>query len=1049
MRPLVFAILSAALLAQPSAAQTIRGSIGGAVTDASHKPVAGAAITLTEAATAKKRTAVSDARGEFLVPSLPPGGYAIEVEMGGYRKHSQSLTLELDQELHVDVPLLPGNRTETVEVTAVRTLVRTDSAAMGTLVENRNVVGLPLDGRNFYQLALLVPGAVPAAQGSAGAVLGDIALNINGGREDSNNFLLDGIYNGDPKLNTFGITPSVDAVQEFEVLTSVYDAAFGRNAGGQVNVVLKSGSNAAHGTLYEFFRNGALDGRNFFAPSDVAKPQYQRNQFGASVGGPIRKNRTFFFADYEGTRARQGITQVTNVPTAAERAGDFSASGTFAINPFTGQPFPGNQIPAAYLDPVGKALAGLFPLPNRAVPDENYVSSPVERDRNDQFDLRVDHSLTPSSELTFRYSFADRNLYDPFSGAGFALVPGYGTTVPRRAQNAMLGETHVFSPNLINELRAGYNRVSAGSYQQNIDQDLNHQVGLPDLSTNTRDFGLSLINVTGFSPLGDDYNNPQHSASNILELTDQVTYNHGRHLFKFGADLRELRQNAYRDEEARGFIDFLGLITGNPLEELLLGLPTVSAGATLDNPEHLRTYSTYFFGQDTFRMRPNLTFSLGVRYEYNSPPVDALNRANLFDQATGSIVQVGTNGVPRSGYEPDRNNWAPRLGVAWTPGNRGTVLRAGYGISYDQGALATGEGLYFNPPYFNFNVYYPLPTALLSLENPFPQNYPLASPPSALAYQRNFRTPYLQQWNVGIQQQLGKSRVLEVAYVGSKGTDLLTARDINQAQPNPQPVNPRPNPAFGDIDYLESAANSVYHSLQARFQQRLTAGLSALASYTWSKSIDDASDFFSSAGDANFPQDSYNLRAERGLSNFDVRSRLSISYVYDLPTHHFDQTWLRTALGGWQTFGILTFQTGQPFTVALLPDFDNSNTGTSILGFGGANDRPNVVGNPHISNPSTDMWFNTAAFAIPPFGSFGNAGRNVLEGPGLQAVNLSLVKNTRIREGMSLQFRAEAFNFLNHPNFNLPDNFIGSPTFGRILSAQDPRHIQFGLKLLF
>jgi hypothetical protein len=337
-------------------------------------------------------------------------------------------------------------------------------------------------------------------------------------------------------------------------------------------------------------------------------------------------------------------------------------------------------------------------LPNRAVPGENYVSSPVERDRNDQFDVRVDHSIAPSSELSFRYSFADRNLYDPFSGAGFALVPGYGTTIPRRAQNVMLGETHVFSPNFINELRAGYNRVSAGSYQQNIGRNLNAQVGLPDLSGNPRDFGLSIISVTGLSPLGDDYNNPQHSASNILELTDQATYNHGRHLVKFGADLRELRQNAYRDEQARGFIDFLGLITGNPLEELLLGLPTVSAGATLDNPEHLRTYSTYFFGQDTFRVRPNLTLSLGVRYEYNAPPVDAQNRANIFDLATASLVQVGTGGVPRSGYNPDRNNWAPRLGVAWSPGNRGLVFRAGYGISYDQGALATGEGLYFNPP---------------------------------------------------------------------------------------------------------------------------------------------------------------------------------------------------------------------------------------------------------------------------------------------------------------------------------------------------------------
>jgi len=1049
MRPLYLPISLLALLLSTASAQTIRGSIGGTVTDASHNLVSGATVSLTEAATGKKHTTGADAHGDFLVATLAPGHYRLEVARTGYRDYVQELTLALDQELRVDVSLLAGNRTDTVEVTAAPAMVKTDSAAMGTLIENRNVTGLPLDGRNFYNLALLVPGAVPAAQGSAGAVLGDIALNINGGREDANNFLLDGIYNGDPKLNSFGITPTVDAVQEFEVLTSVFDSTFGRNSGGQVNVVLKSGSNTLHGDAYEFFRNGALDARNFFAPSDAAKPQYQRNQFGATLGGPIRKNRTFFFADYEGTRIRDGITQVSNVPTLAERTGNFANSGLTAINPFTQQPFAGNQIPSSLQDPTGAAVAALYPLPNRNVPEQNFVSSPVERERNDQFDVRIDHSLAPSSDLSFRYSFADLNLYDPFSGSGFALVPGYGTTVPRRAQNVMLGETHALSANIINELRAGYNRVSAGTYQQNIGHDVNSQLGIPNLSNNPRDFGLTLINVTGYSPLGDDYNNPQHSSSNILELTDQVTYNHGRHLFRFGVDLRNLRQNAYRDEEARGFIDFLGLITGNPLEELLLGLPTVSAGATLDNPEHLRTYSTYYFGQDTFRVRPDLTLSLGVRYEYNAPPVDAQNRANIFDPATGGLVQVGTNGIPRSGYQPNRDNWAPRLGVAWSPGNRSRVFRAGYGIYYDQGALATGEGLYFNPPYFNFNVYETLPTAPLILNNPFPQNYPFPYPPSALSYQRNFHNPYVQQWNFGIQQQIGKSRVAEIAYVGSKGTDLLTARDINQAQPSPRQPNLRPNPLFADIDQLESVANSVYHSLQARFQQRLTTGLSVLASYTWSKSIDDASDFFSSAGDANFPQDSYNLRAERGLSNFDVRSRLSLSYSYNLPTHRFDQAWINTLLGGWQTFGILTFQTGQPFTVALLPDLDNSNTGTSILGFGGANDRPNVVGNPHVSDPNPNQWFNTAAFAIPPFGSFGNAGRNILQGPGFQSVNLSLVKNTRIREGMSLQFRAESFNLVNHPNLNLPDNFIGSPTFGQILSAQDPRHIQLGLKLLF
>lgn len=1016
--------------------------------DASRKPLAGAHVALTGDATNKKRSAVTDALGEFLITSVPPGAYHLEADHAGYRSTVQPLTLEVDQELRVELPLLAGNRTEAIVVTASRSMVRTDSAALGTVIENRKVTGLPLDGRNFYELALLAPGVAPAAPGSAGSVRGDLALNINGAREDSNNFLLDGIYNGDPKLNTFGVTPPVDAIQEFEVLTSSYDASFGRNAGGQVNVVLKSGTNALHGTAYEFFRNGALDARNFFAQGGEAKPQYQRNQFGASLGGPIRKDRTFIFADYEGRRIREGVTRVTNVPTLAERTGDFSADSQPVINPFTQQPFPGNKIPAAYLNPVGLAIAALYPAPNRGVPSQNFVSSPTQRDRDDHFDVRLDHSLARSSELSFRYSFADRGLFEPFTGSGFPAVPGYGDNVPRRAQNAMLSETHVFSPEVINEFRAGFNRVSAGVFQQNIGHSLNSAVGLPDLSTNPRDLGLSLISVTGYSSLGDEYNNPQHSASNVLQLVDQVSYNRGRHLFKFGVDIRDLRQNAYRDEQARGFVDFLGLITGNSLSELLMGLATDSGGAHLDNPQHLRTHSDYFFAEDTFRVRPDLTLSLGLRYEYNAPPVDAENRANVYDLATRSLVRVGTNGIPRGAYEPDRNNWAPRIGLAWSPGNGRRVFRAGYGLYYDLGALATGEGLYFNPPYFDFKLYFPLQGLPLLVNNPFPQQFPVPIPSSALAFQRNFRTPYVQQWNFSIQQQLGTSRVVEIAYVGAKGTKLLAARDINQPHASPQMPNLRPNPQFADINYLESSADSTYHSLQARFQQRLTAGLSALASYTWSKSLDDASNFFSTAGDPNFPQDSYNVRAERGRSDFDLRHRLSLSYLYDLPSRHFDQAWVNTMLRGWQTFGILTFQTGRPFTVALLPDFDNSNTGRSILGFG-ANDRPNVIGDPNLSKRSPDLWFNTNAFSVPPFGSFGNSGRNILEGPSYQTISFSLVKNTKIREQATLQFRAEAFNLLNRPNFDLPDIFVGSPTFGHILSAQDPRHIQFGLKLLF
>jgi hypothetical protein len=414
----------------------------------------------------------------------------------------------------------------------------------------------------------------------------------------------------------------------------------------------------------------------------------------------------------------------------------------------------------------------------------------------------------------------------------------------------------------------------------------------------------------------------------------------------------------------------------------------------------------------------------------------------VYDPATGSLIRAGGNGLPRGGYAPDRNNWAPRAGLAWRPRRKGTVLRAGYGVYYDQSSLATGEGLYFNAPYYVANLYYSFAQFPLSLSDPFPKNYPLTLPSTALAFQRDLRTAYAQQWNFNVQHEIGRDQVIEVAYAGSKGTKLVGARDLNQPLPGARQPNPRPVPQFDDINIVESRANSNYQSLQARWQRNLHHGLAALASYTWSKSIDDASSFFTSAGDPNYPQDSRHANAERGLSSFDVRRRLSLSYSYDLP---FGKGRLR---GGWQTFGIWTFQTGRPFTVALLPDLDNSNTGRSTLGFG-ANDRPNVLRNPALRQRGPDRWFDTTAFALPPFGSFGNAGRNILTGPGYQNINVSLLKNTTLAERATLQFRAEGFNLLNHTNFDLPDIFFGSPAFGKIQSAGSPRRIQFGVKLLF
>ncbi|HEU0123160.1 MAG TPA: TonB-dependent receptor [Bryobacteraceae bacterium] len=1022
-------------------AQTFRGALGVTVRDGSRAVVRQAQVVITDRFAGRQWTAQTDNAGIFMFPSLPPGDYRLVIDSPGFRRHAQSVTLTVGQEQQTEILLQPGDRTETVEVLASSEPLQPESAALGITIENKPITALPLDGRNFVELALLSPGAGLPAQGSAGTARGEFTFQSNGGREDANAFLLDGVNNSDPKLNGVGVTPSVDAIREFEVLTGNYDASFARNSGGQVNVVVKSGSNALHGTLYEFFRNQAMDARNFFAPAGP-DPRYQRNQFGGAIGGPIVKNRTFFFLDYEGRRSREGITRTTRVPTPLERNGDFSRSDprTPPIDIFTQTPFPGGVIPSSRIHPIARGILGFYPQVNRADFSQNFSAAPSLRDQNHTADLRMDHRLARNSDLAVRYSIADRASFEPYAGANFAAVPGFGNNLNRRAQNLMAAETHAFTPSFLNELRFGFNRVTFSAAHQNSGTSLNRQIGLPETSANPRDFGLSFINVAGYSSVGDEYNNPQSGTATTWQVLDHLTWTRGRHLFRFGGDLRLTSQRAYRDVMSRGLISFTGF-TGNGLAELLQGVPTVTSVSKLDNPQNLRTQSYSLFAHDQWRLTAKLTLTLGARYEYNRPPYDADNRASVFDPTTRSLVPLGSIPGTRGAFLPDRNNLAPRFGIAYAL-RPGTILRAGYGIYYDQAPLAPGEGIYFNSPYFQLNTYFIGQDYLLFLNNPYPADFPTFVPPSAVTFQRDYRTAYSQHWSLNMHQSLGGGRVVEFGYVGTKASKLLAGRDGNQAAPSAAPLNLRPDPRWGDITYLESRANSNYHSLQTRLEQRMARGFSLLASYTLGKSIDDASGFFASAGDPNFPMDSNHLALERARSGFDIRHRLTAAYVFDIPFGR------RRWYGGWQTNGVWTFQTGRPFTVSLLSDLDQSNTGRTSYGFG-ANDRPNRLSSGLLSSPTPERWFDTASFFLQPFGTLGNAGRNILDGPGLAVMNLSIVKNTAISERTSLQFRAEAFNALNRTNFDLPDSTLGSGTFGRVLSSGPPRHLQLGLKLLF
>jgi len=1055
MRQIVTLVCTGLVLVSPmtGAAQAVRGTVQGRVTDASGAAVAGALVVLAADDVGFRTSVLTDDAGRFLITAVRPGAYILDVSHDGFRRSVQSFGLLINQDRQIDVVLEPGAVSETVTVEGTTAPFDRGPLGFTTRFEPGQVANLPLDGRNFLDLAVLAAGTAPGAEGSAGSVRGEVAFNAAGAREDANTFWLDGVYNFDPKLNTVAVRPPLDAIREFEVVTSTPDASLGKGAGAHVNVVTRSGTNEVAVTAYEFLRTGAFNARNYFAPDDEPAPDYSRHQYGVSAGGPIRRDRLFVFADYEGTRLTEAITRVTSVPTLRERVGDFSSSALgVPRNPFTGSPFAGGQIPTQLLNPIGLAIAALYPRPNRDAPFANYVSSPELTDDVDQFDIRLDYAGDDFS-VTGRYSFSDRRLFEPFAGPAFAAVPGFGTTVPRRAQNLVVSSSIPVGTRAVAEARIAWTRVSAGAFHEGQGTSLNREVGLPELSADPRDWGLSLVTVAGFSPLGDEYNNPQESTTTLWHLADAVTWTSGRHLVKAGGEVRLLGQDAYRDVQARGLLQFTNqAYTGVGLADLLLGLPTVTAGATVDNPQRLRATSVAAFVQDSLTLSPTLTVSGGLRYEYNSPPVDAQDRVTLFDLDTGTIVPVGTGGVPRSGVEADRNNLAPRLGLAWTA-RPGTVVRAGYGVSYDQAALAPNEFLYFNAPYFDLNTYFSVPQAgyTLTLFDPFPSAFPVPLPKSATAVQRDLRTGFQHQFNVSLQHEIGRSRTVEAAYVGSRGRNLIAARDANQPAPGPAMPNLRPNPFFADILLIESRARSRYDALQLRFDQRLDRGVSLQAAYTLAKSMDDASGFFASGGDANFPMDSNNPEAEWARSNFDVRHRLTLAGLWELP-FGADRRWFNSGLaalclGDWDLFAVLSANSGRPFTVAVHPDIDISNTGRANLGFG-SNDRPDLVGDPEAGVSTPERWFNPEAFALPAFGTFGDVGRNSVDGPGFKNLNLAFTRMVDLTHGR-LQVRLEVYNVFNWTNFGLPDNFLGSPTFGQILSAGAPRRVQLGVKWVY
>ncbi len=1094
---ILFSTLVIALIAVISHAQTTTGTFLGFVTDSSGAVLRGAKVTATNEATGLTRTATTSSAGEYVITLLPVGKYTLTFEASNFKQRAiKGVKLELDQKAKIDVSLEIGQITEVITSDEGNDapLTRTESAEAGEVIENKRIVELPLNGRLFLQLAQLTPGVVENTRGGFGQQLAGVSgprITVMGARESDNYFTLDGVSVTDRFYNTLSTPLAVDAIQEFKVQSNLYSAESGTLGGAQINIAIKSGTNDLHGSAYGFLRNDNLDARNFFDRG--TKPEFRQNQFGGTVGGPVIKNKAFFFGSYEGLRLAKALTRTFAVPTADMRSGQFT---TLIRDPNTGLPctqadqrgcFANNLIPDNRISPVAKGLLQFLPLSNlTGAGATNLIGSPQEINDNNQFTIRTDYQYGDRDTIFARYTFYDVDAYQPYGFVAFASsavsLPGFGLFVQQRSQNMAISDTHVFSPTLIGDFKVGFNRTAGGQVQQNNDVDFASQFNLAGVSRDPIDRGIPRITIAGLNAFG-DVATPISRRDNDFQFGSNFSWNRGSHNVNFGGIYKRIQFNPLVPSNKRGQFAFSPTFTGNAFGDFLLGLPTSAQGGVGSTAVYLRGNEYQGYVQDNWKVSKRLTVNLGLRYEYASPLSEKFNRWATLDIENRQVIVASEDGktFPRELWIPgieqqlaplpivtseqaglnralvdkDLNNFAPRVGFAFDLfGNQRTVLRAGYGIYYNAASFNAVALQSQAPPFFKRVSAGNSATAPASVMTIL--SNPLLGAPGFQTYDIDFHTPYYQQWNLGVQQLITQNLLLEAQYLGSKGTNLFTNIWYNTPDPSPSTtpsVAARSRfPNLGNFALQAGAASSNYHALALRAEKRLSSGLTVTGSYTFSKSMDN--DSLGNTVVSSGLDQSNTKSLERALSSFDIRHRLIVSFTYDLPFKSSNKA-LFAVLGNWQAGGIITQQSGQPFTVNL--SADRANNGLGLLGYG----RPNLVGDPNLSGDqrTPERWFNTDAFVLQPFGTLGTAGRNILEGPGTHIVDFSLLKNILFTERHRLQFRTEFFNLFNNTNFDFPDGRIctvtvtGAPctggTFGRITAARDPRILQFGLKYLF
>ncbi len=1047
-------------------AQTNTGRITGTVSDTTGAVIPGVEVTVRNPATGLSRNTITNESGNYQVPLLPPAQYEVQVALAGFSTEVRSgITINVDAVVRVDFSLKVGNAAEKIEVVADAPLVQNETATLGQVIDSQKMTNIPLNARHFMALTVLSTGVLPDVQG------GDRqspSFYANGVSRNKNNFLFDGVDNNDTGNAQLVIIPSVDAIEEFKLSTSAYGAELGRASGGVLNVQTKSGTNDYHITAFEFLRNNALDARNFFAP---VKQPYHRNQFGTVVSGPIKKDKAFFLFNYEGNRIRRTDTALAKVPTAKERAGDFSETAGQLIDPLNGQPFAGNIIPLNRINTVTKAIGDFYPSPNRPLSGgSNYVSNARAIRNFDIYTGRVDYHVSDKQSLFGRFTWQDTyEIQTNFDTS--ATLPRQGNTFFQPlGRNAAFSDTYVISPRAVNEFRVGFNRLLGGIFDETYGTDYAKQFGVFGVQSsyfpNPVRFGWPRATVTGFSSIGTTGFSAQDRKDNTWHWYDMLALTRGNHQMKVGGELRTYYINIFIDSQPNGSFSFDGSYSGigNGFADMLLGYPSRTNRTVGNSYTHNRSRAFSAFFQDDWKATPQLTLNLGVRYEMQTRAINVLkgNDANMavFDPITRQILISGRSGpqtftepvtgkvvtlnggldfgYPDGLYENDLNNYAPRFGFAYSPKFMRTVIRGGYGIFFEPEIAAKNHGNRDSAYPYNLPQTYTAARGIpnITMYDPFPAGVNAANTITAIANDPKQKDGYVQQWNLTLQTPLGHNMALETAYVGTKGTKLTSSRPINQ--PAVGTTSVRPIPGWSNITQNERANLSAYHSFQAKLERRFSAGITAIASYTWSHSIDCCSGI----------RDPYNLRWERSTSSFDVRHRQVNSFSYDLPfgsNRHF----LASASGpfakivsGWQIAGIATFSTGNPFTPSVSGD-------VSLIGAGSARANRVADGNLPRGERSALKWFDTSAFTRPTTGTFGNGGQNTVYAPGINNLDLTFTKNTKIGENHRVEFRTELFNSLNHAQFLLPNSVLNSGQFGTITSARDGRQIQFGLKFYY